>query len=63
MEGVKPFDYKIRLLSIKIIPVLMFLVMWIHTGLLSLGINSPVAVTIAGSALFPLFQRELIMIG
>ena len=53
MEGVKPLDYKIGLLSIKIIPVLMFLVMWIHTGLLSLGINSPVAVTIAGSALFP----------
>lgn len=53
MEGIKLLDYKIGLLSIKLIPVLMFLTMWIHTGLLLLDINVPIADTIAGSALFP----------
>ena len=52
-EGIKLLDYKIGLLSIKLIPVLMFLTMWIHTGLLLLNINIPIAVTVAGSAIFP----------
>lgn len=53
MEGIKLLDYKIGLLSIKLIPVLMFLTMWIHTGLLLLNVNIPIASTVAGSAIFP----------
>lgn len=46
-------DYKIGLLIIKYTPVIMFLIMWIHTGLLLIGINGPFADTIAGSAIIP----------
>ena len=53
MEGIKELDYKIGLLSIKLIPVAMFLIMWLHTGLLLFNIKLPIADTIAGSALFP----------
>ncbi len=53
MEGIKVLDYKIGLLSIKLIPVAIFLVMWLHTGFLLFNIKLPIADTIAGSALFP----------
>lgn len=53
MEEISKLDYKIGLLSIKLIPVAMFLVMWIHTGFLLFNIKLPIADTIAGSALFP----------
>lgn len=53
METIKVSEYKIGLLCIKYIPVLIFLIMWIHTGLLCLDINIPIADTIAGSAIFP----------
>lgn len=52
-EGIRLADYKLALLSIKYIPVVMFLIMWIHTGLLILGINLGVADTIAGCAVIP----------
>ena len=52
-EGIKLADYRLALLSIKYIPVLMFLIMWIHTGLLILEINLGVADTIAGCAIIP----------
>ena len=38
---------------IKYIPFIMFLIMWIHTGLLLLGIDGPCANTIAGCSIFP----------
>lgn len=53
MKTIKVSEYKVGLLCIKYIPVLMFLVMWIHTGLLCLNVNIPIADTIAGSAIFP----------
>lgn len=46
-------DYKLGLLAIKLIPIIMFFIMWIHTGLLIIGINGPCADTIAGSAIIP----------
>ena len=46
-------DYKLGLLAIKYIPIVMFLIMWIHTGLLIVGVNGPCADTIAGSAIIP----------
>lgn len=46
-------DYKLGLLAIKYIPIVMFLIMWIHTGLLIAGVNGPCADTIAGSAIIP----------
>ena len=45
--------YKITLLMVKYLPLLMFLIMWIHVILLLLGINSPIAITVAGSAILP----------
>ena len=45
--------YKITLLMVKYLPILMFLIMWIHVILLLLGINSPIAITVAGSAILP----------
>lgn len=46
-------DYKLGLLAIKYVPIVMFLIMWIHTGLLIVGVNGPCADTIAGSAIIP----------
>lgn len=53
MERMSCTDYKLGILAIKYIPIIMFLIMWIHTGLLILGINGPCADTIAGSAIIP----------
>ena len=53
MERINCTDYKLGILTIKYIPVLMFLIMWLHTGLLILGIDGPCADTIAGSAIIP----------
>ena len=39
MERVSCTDYKLGMLAIKYIPIIMFLIMWIHTGLLIFGIN------------------------
>lgn len=53
MERINCTDYKLGMLAIKYIPIIMFLIMWIHTGLLILGIDGPCADTIAGSAIIP----------
>ena len=53
MERINCTDYKLGILTIKYIPVLMFLIMWLHTGLLIFGINGPCADTIEGSAIIP----------
>ena len=53
MERINCTDYKLSILAIKYIPIIMFLIMWIHTGLLILGINGPCADVIAGSAIIP----------
>ena len=53
MERINCTDYKLGMLAIKYILVIMFLIMWIHTGLLILGINGPCADVIAGSAIIP----------
>lgn len=53
MERISCTDYKLGILTIKYIPIIMFLIMWLHTGLLILGINGPCADTIAGSAIIP----------
>ena len=53
MERISCTDYKFGILTIKYIPIIMFLIMWIHTGLLIFGINGTCAHTIAGSAIIP----------
>lgn len=53
MERINCTDYKLGILAIKYIPIIMFLIMWIHTGLLIIGIDGPCADTIAGSAIIP----------
>ena len=53
MERINCTDYKLGILTIKYIPVLMFLIMWIHTGLLIFGIDGPCTDVIAGSAIIP----------
>ena len=53
MERLNCTDYKLGILTIKYIPIIMFLIMWIHIGLLIFGINGPCADTIAGSAIIP----------
>ena len=53
MEKVSCTDYKLGILAIKYIPIIMFLIMWLHTGLLIFGINGPCADVIAGSAIIP----------
>ena len=53
MERINCTDYKLGVLAIKYIPIIMFLIMWIHTGLLIFGINGPCADVIAGSAIIP----------
>jgi hypothetical protein len=45
--------YKIALLIIKYCPILMGLIMYIHTILSYNGITLPIATTLAGSALIP----------
>lgn len=44
-------DYRLVLFGIKYIPVIMFLIMFIHTGLLLMGINLGIADTIVGCAI------------
>ena len=46
-------EYKIGLIALKYIPVLMFVIMLMHTGFLIFGLNGPCADTIAGSAVIP----------
>lgn len=46
-------EYKIGLIALKYIPVLMFIIMLIHTGFLIFDVNGPFADTIAGSAVIP----------
>ena len=53
MERMNCTDYKLGILAIKYIPVIMFLIMWIHTELLILGIKGPCAYVIAWSAIIP----------
>ena len=53
MERISCTDYKLGILTIKYIPIIMFLIMWIHTGLLILGRDGPCADVIAGSAIIP----------
>ena len=53
MERINCTDYKLGMLAIKYIPIIMFLIMWFHTGLLIFGINGPCVDTIAGSAIIP----------
>ena len=53
MERINCTDYKLGMLAIKYIPIIMFLIMWIHTGLLIIGIDGPCADVIAGSAIIP----------
>ena len=53
MERINCTDYKLGILAIKYIPIIMFLIIWIHTGLLIIGINGPCADVIAGSAIIP----------
>lgn len=50
MSKIKYEDYKIGLIALKYIPVLMFVIMLMHTGFLIFGLNGPCADTIAGSA-------------
>ena len=53
MERINCTDYKLGILAIKYIPIIMFLIMWIHTGLLILGIDRPCSDVIAGSTIIP----------
>lgn len=53
MDKLNYTEYKIDILVIKYIPIIMFIVMWIHTGLLLIDIDGPCADTIAGSAIIP----------
>lgn len=53
MAQINNRKYKIALLAIKYIPVIIFLIMLIHTGLLIFNINDPFADTTAGSAIIP----------
>lgn len=46
-------EYKIGLIALEYIPVLMFIIMLIHTGFLIFDVNGPFADTIAGSAVIP----------
>ena len=51
MDKLNYTEYKIDILVIKYIPIIMFIIMWIYTGLLLIGVNGPFADTIAGSAI------------
>lgn len=50
---IKQSNYKLGLISLKYIPIIMFLIMYIHVGLLLLNVDLPIAETIAGSAIIP----------
>ena len=45
--------YKFAMLSLKYIPLCMFISMWVHTILLNFNIDPPFAESIMGCALFP----------
>lgn len=53
MSKINYEEYKIGLIALKYIPVLMFVIMLMHTGFLIFGLNGPCADTIAGSAVIP----------
>ena len=53
MSKIEYGDYKLGLVLLKYIPIIMFFIMWIHTGLLVFDIDGPCADTIAGSAIIP----------
>ena len=53
MPKIEYGDYKLGLVLLKYIPIIMFFIMWIHTGLLVFDIDGPCADTIAGSAIIP----------
>lgn len=53
MNTLSTSDYKLVLFCIKYIPIIMFLIMFIHTGLLLMGINLGIADTIVGCAIIP----------
>lgn len=54
MNTLSTSDYRLVLFSIKYIPVIMFLIMFIHTGLLLMGISLGIADTVVGCAIIPL---------
>lgn len=53
MKRISCNEYKLCIMTIKYIPIIMFLIMWIHTGLLMFGINGAIADTVAGCAVIP----------
>lgn len=53
MRRTRMIDYKLGLLSVKYLPVIMFIIMWLHVGLLLVGINGMIADTIVGCAIIP----------
>ena len=53
MPKIEYGDYKLGLVLLKYIPIIMFFIMWIHTGLLVFDIDGPCADTIAGSTIIP----------
>lgn len=50
---IKCSNYKVGLFILKYSPIVMALIMYIHTILHFFGINLPIATTIAGSAIIP----------
>lgn len=50
---IKNSQYKIGLIILKYAPILMAIIMYIHTILSLNGVNLPVATTVAGSAIIP----------
>lgn len=50
---IKSSQYKVGLIILKYAPILMAIIMYIHTILAYNGINLPVATTVAGSAIIP----------
>ena len=53
MNTLSTSDYKLVLFYIKYIPIIMFLLMFIHIGLLLMEINLGIADTIVGCAIIP----------
>ena len=43
MSKIEYGDYKLGLVLLKYIPIIMFFIMWIHTGLLVFNIDGPCA--------------------
>lgn len=50
---IKSSQYKVGLIILKYAPILMAIIMYIHTILAYNGINLPIATTVAGSAIIP----------